>query len=89
MMYQKVLGEYAELRLHVTWVSEATTAAVRQNDEGTYERLRAAQAEGRRWQEAARAAEEAAQARGGIRSFFSARGGTGFNGTGSSGGGGA
>ena len=79
----------ADCSLHVTCVSEATVAAVRRNDEGTYRRLRAAQAEERRRQEAAKAAEEAAQVRGSIRSFFSARGGSGSNGASGSGGGGA
>ena len=88
-MYQKVLGGYAELRLHVTCMSEATAAAVKQNDEGTYERLRSTQAEERCRQEAAKAAEEAAQARGSIRNFFSARGGSSSNGARGSGGGGA
>ena len=50
---------------------------VRQNDEGTYERLRTAQEEERRRQETVRAAEEAVKAQGGIRSFFSAKGGSG------------
>ena len=78
-MYQKVLGGYAELRLHVTCVSEATVAAVSQNDD-LRARTSGSQAEERRRQDAARAAEEAAQARGSIRSFFGARGGSGFNG---------
>jgi len=39
-IYQQVLGAYTELRLHVTCVSEAYAASVRQNNEGTYERLK-------------------------------------------------
>ena len=75
-------------RLHVTWVSEAYAVSVRQNDEGTYERLRAAQEEERRRQETARAADEAAKAQVGIRSFFSVKCGSGsYNASGSGNGG--
>ena len=84
-------GQYAELRLHVTCVSEATASAVRQNDECTYTsgfgRRRRRREEGGAGRSTA--AEEAAQARGSIRSFFGARGGSGFHGASGSGSGGA